>query len=127
LAVLIGLVTGVVGGMTGTGGGIVFVPLALLAGLVVNERVVGLSNMVMVVTSIAAAAAHLMADRLSDIPGTVGQVNLAMAPLLFLGAQIGSPWGKKLNDRLTLHRRRAVMGVLLLVIAARLVWRAIQG
>lgn len=124
-AVLIGFVSGLVSGMTGTGGGALLVPLVLMAGIATNERVVGLSNLVMIATSLAATAAHFRADRLSDLPWTVGQVNLAIPPLVFIGAQIGSPWGKRLNEQLTLPRRRLVMGLLLLVIAARLVYRAL--
>ncbi len=126
LAVLIGLAAGVASGMTGTGGGAVLVPLALLAGLVTNERVVGLSNMVMVATSIAATAAHLSAEQMCALPWTVGQVNLALAPLVFLGAQVGSPLGKRLNEKLTLRRRRVTMGILLIVIAWRLMSRALS-
>jgi len=126
LAVAIGILTGVVSGATGTGGGVVLVPLALMAALVTNERVVGLSNLVMVATSIAATLAHLRAEPISNLPWTVGQVNFAVAPAVFIGAQIGSPWGKKLNDRLTLPRRRMAMGVLLILIVVRLVARAVK-
>ncbi len=120
----IGLATGVGSGMTGTGGGAVLVPLVLLARLATNERVVGLSNMVMVVTSAAATLAHLRAEPVSDMPWTVGQVNFALAPLTFVGAQLGSPAGKWISDRLTLGRRRIIMGVILLLIAGSLLWRA---
>lgn len=126
-AIVIGFVAGVVSGMTGTGGGAVLVPLALIAGLVTNERVVGLSNIVMVATSIAATAAHLRAESFCALPWTVGQVNFALAPLVLIGAQIGSPWGKRLNEKLTLPRRRLVMGLLLLLIAGRLIYRAATG
>jgi len=125
LAALIGFAAGVVSGMTGTGGGAVVVPLVLLAGLVTNERVVGLSNLVMVATSIAATLAHLRAEQMCALPWTVGQVNLALVPLVFIGTQIGSPWGKRLNAKLTLPRRRIVMGVLLLTLVARLMYRAL--
>ncbi|HEO70363.1 MAG TPA: sulfite exporter TauE/SafE family protein [Candidatus Hydrogenedentes bacterium] len=127
LACLIGFAAGVVSGMTGTGGGAVLVPLALLAGIVTNERVVGVSNMVMVATSIAATAAHLRAERLCDFPWTVGQVHFAIVPFVFIGAQIGSPWGKHINARLTLARRRVVLGTLLLILVARLLVRALAG
>jgi len=125
VAVLVGVVSGIVGGATGTGGGLVLVPLALLAGLTTNDRVVGLSNMVMVATSAAASAAHLNAERISSLPGTVGQVSLALVPLVFLGAQLGSRWGTRLNVLLTLRRRRIVMGALLIIIAWRVACRAL--
>ncbi len=126
----IGVATGLVSGASGIGGGLILVPLALQTGIARNERVVLLSNMVMVATAVAATVAHLMAAKTlpedayqSDF--TIGQVNLALAPLVFLGAQIGAPFGKAINMRLTLPQRQLAMGVLLLVIALRLSYRAL--
>ncbi|MEK7794655.1 MAG: sulfite exporter TauE/SafE family protein [Candidatus Hydrogenedentota bacterium] len=119
----IGVAAGIVGGGTGTGGGAVLVPLALWAGIVSNERVVALSNSVMVATAASAAIAHALAPSTVDMPWTIGLVNFSLAPLVFLGAVCGAPFGVKLNAVLTLPRRKVVMGVLLLVIAARLVLR----
>jgi uncharacterized membrane protein YfcA len=128
LSVLLGFVTGIVSGATGTGGGAVLIPLALMAGIVTNERVVGLSNMVMVITSIAGSVAHFRADQIYDGAWTYGQIDLALVPLVFIGAQLGSPPGKWLNQHLTLRRRRVAMGVLLLIIAVRLGYRlAVTG
>ena len=104
LALLIGLLAGMVGGATGTGGGAVLVPLALYAGMIANERVVGLSNMVMVATSLAGSIAHFAAQPVFDAPWTVGHVYLALVPLVFIGAQLGSPCGKWINSWLTLPR-----------------------
>jgi uncharacterized membrane protein YfcA len=122
LALLIGLVAGLAGGATGTGGGAVLIPLALMTGIASNMRVVGLSNMVMVATSIAGTVAHLQAEAIFQGPYTVGHVEFSMAPLVFLGAQLGSLPGKRINALLTLPRRRVVMGVLLLLVSARMAW-----
>ncbi|MFP4502377.1 MAG: sulfite exporter TauE/SafE family protein [Candidatus Hydrogenedentota bacterium] len=119
LAAFIGCMTGLVGGSTGTGGGTLLVPIALMAGIVTNARVVGLSNMVMVTTSIAGTIAHFQAPAIYPGPWTVGHVALSLAPLVFVGAQAGSLIGQRINARLTLYTRRMVMGVLLLAIAAR--------
>ncbi len=125
--VLIGLTAGVAAGATGTGGGAVLIPLVLWAGLVSNDRVVGLSNMVMVATSAAGTLAELQApQRYTEGLYTVGHVDLGLVPLVFLGAQLASPWGKRLNAHLTLPRRRVLMSVLLGVIAVRLLWRIVQ-
>ena len=126
LAVLIGFLSAIAGSATGTGGGIVMVPLALLAALTSNDRVVGLSNIIMVVTSAAGTAAHLGAERISAMPGTAGQVNLALAFFVFLGAQVSSRWGVQLNAFLTLRRRRIIMGALLIIVASRLAYRALS-
>lgn len=124
LAVAIGLVTGLVSGATGIGGGGVMIPLALIAGVVSNGRVVALSNLVMVATCVAATMAHLAADKTFGYPMTVGQVNLLLAPLIFVGAFASAKAGRWLNKQLTLQRRKIVMGLLLLFIAVRLIWRA---
>lgn len=124
-AIAIGFAAGFVGGATGTGGGAILVPLALWAGIVSNERVVALSNTVMVATAASGALAHALADNTTTLDYTIGQVDFALAPLVFVGAQLVRPTGRKVNAWLTLPRRRIVMGLLLVVIAARLVWRVI--
>ncbi len=123
-AVLIGVASGIVAGATGIGGGAMLVPLALLAGLVSNGRVVLLSNMVMVATCIAGSLAYFTAEKSTAMTWTYGQVNIALAPLVFVGAQAGGPIGRWINDHLSLERRKVVMGVVLLVIATRLAYRA---
>lgn len=120
LSLAIGLGAGLVGGATGTGGGLVMVPMLLMAGLECNARVVGLSNMVIVVTAIAGSVARLNAAPVYLAPYTVGQVCLAFVPVIFLGAQVGSPFGERLNGWLTLPRRRIAMGIILLLIAVQL-------
>ena len=125
VAVLIGFATGTVSGATGIGGGAVLVPLALWAGLVTNKRVSALSNTVMVATCSAGALAHFLAEKTTQTNWTAGQVNIALAPLVFIGAQVAGPVGEWLNARLTFRRRKVVMGVILLIIALRLGYRAL--
>jgi hypothetical protein len=126
-ALAIGLLTGLVSGVTGIGGGLVIVPLSLLAGIVTNARVVALSNMVMVVTCAAGALTALAATKTTELAWTVGQVDVALAPLVFVGAQCGAPAGKWLNARLSLKHRRLILGVLLALVALRLVVRALAA
>ena len=125
MAVGIGLATGVTSGMTGIGGGLVLVPLALLTRISTNERVTGLSNLVMVATSAAAVMVHLRAAPEVNLPLTLGQVSLAVAPFIFLGSQIGSPLGRYVNTRLSYKQRRAALLILIGAIGARMVWRAL--
>jgi uncharacterized membrane protein YfcA len=122
-AIGIGVAAGIFGGATGTGGGSVLIPLALMAGIVVNERAVGLSNLVMVATAIAGTIAHLQAEAIYPSEWTIGHVYFGVVPLVFIGSQISSPYGEWLNTKLTLPRRKVLMGVLLLLIALRLAWR----
>lgn len=125
ISVLIGLFAGFAGGATGTGGGSVLIPLALLAGIVSNNRAVGLSNMVMVATAIAGSIANLQTEAIYASEWTYGLIAFNLVPLIFIGSQIGSPIGRRLNTRLTLERRRVVMGVFILVITLRLAWEFI--
>lgn len=122
----IGALAGAISGMTGIGGGAILVPLALITCLATNERVVALSNLVMVATCASATMAHLFNEQTTDLPWTYGQVNVALAPLVFIGSQTAGPFGKWINDHLTLPRRKAVMGTLLIAIAVRLMWRALS-
>lgn len=127
LGVLIGLAMGMVSGATGIGGGGVMVPLALMAGIVSNSRVVALSNLVMIATCIMGAVAHALGPQTLDRPWTVGQVYIGVAPMVVAGALAGAPLGRMLNRRLTLTRRKWVMGLLLLFIAGRMVYRTFGG
>ncbi|MEA3364023.1 MAG: TSUP family transporter, partial [Candidatus Hydrogenedentes bacterium] len=127
LAILIGFAMGLTSGLTGIGGGCVLVPLALIAGITSNERVVALSNMVMAPTCLAGGIAHMLQEPNLEIalPLAVGKVNLALVPLVFLGAQAGSPVGKWVNDHLKLKVRRVVMGLVLIIITGQLLLRVL--
>lgn len=123
-AIGIGFLSGLVSGATGVGGGAVIVPLALLAGIASNRRVTALSNAVMTATCAAAVVAHLQHEQtFFTFPATIGQVNFFLPPLVFVGAQAGSPAGKWLNERITLRQRKIVMLALAVVISARLLYR----
>jgi uncharacterized membrane protein YfcA len=59
------------------------------------------------------------------MPWTIGLVNFSMAPLVCIAAIAATRPGRWLNAKLSLPRRRIVMGTLLAVIAARLAWQAL--
>ena len=127
VSLLIGLITGIIGGATGTGGGMVLVPLVLYYGISTNSSVVGLSNLVMVATSFAGSIAHLQAEQAYDAAFTWGHVYLIPIPFVFLGAQLGSRYGLRWNGKLTLRIRSTILGALLLLIAARMLYRLSFG
>lgn len=126
VTVIIGTIAGFTGGATGTGGGAVLIPLALMTGISPNAQVVLLSNMVMVVTSLAGTGARLQAAAIYPSEWTIGNIYLPLVPLIFLGAQVGSPIGRAIDRRLTLAQRRVAMGIMLTVIAVRLIWRMLS-
>lgn len=123
IPIVIGFCAGFAGGATGTGGGAVLVPLTLIAGLTTNERVVALSNLVMIGTAAASTAAHLIAPQTADLPQTIGQVYLPIVPFVFMGALIVAPFGRILNKRMSLVWRKGILGGLLIIIVVRLIYR----
>jgi len=124
LGLAIGTLTGFVGGMTGIGGGLILVPLALITGISTNARVTGLSNMVMVITGVAAVSVQIRAQQLCILPGTIGQINLIVAGALFVGALAGSPVGRWLNRHLAYRQRTRALVCLLIVVIARMAYQA---
>lgn len=126
VALSIGLVTGVASGATGIGGGLVLVPLVLVAGIASNERVTALSNLVMVATCASAVAVQLRAASTLSLPGTVGQVSLALAPLIFVGAQLGSLLGRRINTRLTYGQRKGALIATIVIVMVRMALRAFR-
>ena len=123
LAFFIGLLSGTISGATGTGGGALFVPCALWSGIVSNKRVVALSNAIMIAAASAGAIAHLTAPATLDTPWIIGRANISFAPAIILGAIACAPVGRRINAHLSFKRRRVVMGVMLLIIAIRMLVR----
>lgn len=125
MPVLLGCFAGIVAGATGTGGGAIFVPFALVAGIVSNTRVVALSNAVMIFSASAGTLANLTANQTTDMEWTYGLANISFAPFVIIGAIGAAPLGRKLNQHLSFNRRRIVMGGILLFITIRLVLRTV--
>jgi uncharacterized protein len=116
LAGLIGLVAGVLAGLFGVGGGILFVPtLTLVLGL----------------TQIHAEASSLLAILPTAAAGAwrqrrYGNVRWRPALILGLSAVIGVEAGVQIAEALPEHALRRLFGVLMLAVAAQLAWRALR-
>jgi uncharacterized protein len=115
LAILLGTVAGLLSGVFGVGGGILFVPTLVLLGL----------------GQVEAAATSLLAIVPTAGVGIVRQVrygNLRPRPALVLGlASIaGVEGGVQLATRLPEDTLRRLFGVLLLLVAAQLTWQALR-
>lgn len=117
LVALIGLVGGVLAGLFGVGGGIVFVPaLALGLGL----------------TQLHAEASSLLAIVPTAIVGTwrqhrYGNVDLRAAAIVGLGSVAGVQIGVLVALELPEHVLRRLFGGLLVATALQIGWRARRG
>ena len=116
LAGLIGLVAGVLAGLFGVGGGILFVPtLTLVLGL----------------TQIHAEASSLLAILPTAAAGAwrqrrYGNVRWRSALILGLSAVIGVEAGVQIAEALPEHVLRRLFGLLMLAVAAQLAWRTLR-
>lgn len=114
LAAALGLLAGVLSGLFGVGGGILFVPtLALVLGL----------------TQLHAEASSLLAIIPTAVVGAwrqhrYGNVRWRSAAILGVSAIAGIEGGVQLAQALPEHALRRLFGVLMLVIAAQVAWRA---
>jgi uncharacterized protein len=112
----LGLVAGVLSGLFGVGGGILFVPtLTLVLGL----------------TQIHAEASSLLAILPTAAVGAWRQRsygNVRWRPALVLGvaAVAGVEAGVQIAEALPEHALRRMFAVLMLLVAAQLVWRALR-
>jgi uncharacterized protein len=111
---LVGLLGGFLAGLFGVGGGILFVPvLALGLGL----------------TQLHAEASSLLAIIPTAIVGSwrhtrYGNIDLRAAALIGAGSVVGVQGGVLIAESLPETTLRRLFGVLLLLTAAQLVWRA---
>jgi len=117
LVIVIGCFGGVLAGLFGVGGGILFVPtLALVLGL----------------TQLHAEASSLLAILPTAFVGTwrqrsYGNVDLRAAAVIGLGSIGGVQGGVLVAESLPEGVLRRLFGVLLIVTAAQLIWRTRRG
>lgn len=116
-AIAIGFAAGVLAGLFGVGGGILFVPtLALVLGL----------------TQLHAEASSLLAVLPTAVVGTLrqrryGNLDLRAALLLGIGSAAGVQAGVAVAEALPETTLRRLFGVLVLVSASQIVWRTRRG
>jgi uncharacterized protein len=112
----LGVVAGVLAGLFGVGGGILFVPtLTLVLGL----------------TQLHAEASSLLAILPTAAAGAwrqrrYGNVRWRTALVLALGAIVGVEAGVQVAEALPEHALRRLFGVLMLAVAAQLAWRTLR-
>ena len=114
LAVGLGVAAGVISGLFGVGGGILFVPVLVALGL----------------GQVEAAATSLLAVVPTAAVGTWRQArygNLRLRPALIVGVAsiVGVEIGVQIATSLPEHLLRRLFGVMLIAVAAQLAWRAV--
>jgi uncharacterized membrane protein YfcA len=112
LAVLLGFAAGVLSGMFGVGGGILFVPTLSL--------VVGLTHLEAQATSLAAIIPVVAVGAWRQ--NREGAVRWRTALTIGLTSAVGVAGGVVLADALSDEALRRLFATLLLVVAARLLW-----
>ena len=113
LAIVLGLSAGVVAGMFGVGGGILFVP-ALVA--------LGLGQVEAQATSLLAILPTVLAGAWNQ--HRYGNLRVRSALIVGVASIAGVEVGAQLVTRLPEDTLRRLFGLLLLAVAAQLAWRA---
>jgi len=116
LAVVLGFAAGVLSGMFGVGGGILFVPTLTLA--------LGLSQLGAQATSLAAMIPVVLVGAWRQ--DRYGKVRWRAALVMGIASALGVAAGAAAADSLPEAVLRRLFAVLLLVTAARLVWSALR-
>lgn len=109
----IGLLSGLVGGLFGVGGGVVIVPLLILALGISTKTAIGTSLAVIIPTSIMAALRHYQ----------LGNVDLRLAALMAAGALIGALAGASLTAYVSGEWLRRGFAVFLILTAIRMLMK----
>ena len=114
---LIGLLVGVMNGLMGIGGGVLFMPMLILVVGLTPHQAVGTSLGVVLFSSIAGTISYALH----------GNVNLCIAMSLLVGSVVGIQFGAWLCHRLRAARLRRWFAVVVLsVVAALLVHSAVK-
>lgn len=117
----IGCLSGIVGGMTGVGGGGISTSLMLVSGLTKNVQATPTANAIMIFTSFFASLSFALSNGISDQFSVIGYIHFDAALFLFMGSVIFSKIGVMINQKFPLFWRKTILGFLLLLICLRLV------
>jgi uncharacterized membrane protein YfcA len=117
LVAVLGLFAGMVSGITGVGGGVVVVPVLVLAGGMAQHAAHGTSLAAMLLTATPAAARYAAG----------GQVDFAAAASMAVGGVVGARIGTGIACRLKGGLLGRLFAVVLLGAAANLFYKAVAG
>ena len=114
-----GLVVGVIAGFLGIGGGIVLVPILVLAVRAPTRQAIATSASVMAVTSVIGAGFKIWSVGTPQIGADRWEAVLLAVPMS-LGAYFGSPIGANLTHTLKLPHLKLIISVVLAAAGVRL-------
>jgi uncharacterized membrane protein YfcA len=116
LALVVGLAAGVLAGLFGVGGGVLFVPLLLAFGL--GQREAEATSLLAIVPVVVAGTWR---------QSRYGNVRWGAAWKVGLGSLAGVVGGGLLAETLPEHTLQRLFGVVLILVALHLGWRAYRG
>jgi len=125
-ALKIGIITGVISGLTGVGGGSIATPLLLDTPGIRNDRVVPIANGIMLFTSALAVAAFMQAPLQTAAFWQVGYVHFDTAFFIFLSSIPTTYLGAKFQHKMSLHWRKILLSFFLIIILIRMLIRLLN-
>ena len=116
LALALGLATGVLSGLFGVGGGILFVPTLLALGL--GQLEAQATSLLAILPTVAAGAWNQR---------RYGNLRVRTAVIVGLASVLGVEIGARIATALPEDTLRRLFAVLLFAVAAQLVWRTLRA
>ena len=116
LALALGLATGVLSGLFGVGGGILFVPILLALGL--GQLEAQATSLLAILPTVAAGAWNQR---------RYGNLRVRTALIVGLASVAGVEIGARIATALPEDTLRRLFAVLLFAVAAQLVWRTVRA
>ena len=125
---MIGALFGIISSWVGIGGGSLSVPFMLYCNIPV-QKAVAISASLGWFIALTGAAGYLISGwQVAGLPaGTLGFWYLPVAAILAVATIVFAPLGVKVSHKLPPEKLRLAFGILLLVIAARMLWDVLSG
>lgn len=113
LPIAIGMLSGLLVGLLGIGGGFIMLPMMLYILRMPINVTIGTSLFQIIFITAAATMLHAM---------TTHAVDIVLAGLLLIGSVVGAQYGARLSHRVPNYLLRLLMASLLMIVAARLAY-----
>lgn len=126
----VGLLSGLVSGISGLGGGAISGPLMMAFTLVSDEKIVPTSNALMLFSSFAGLFAFVGFHSMASINWsafTWGAIHLSSAVWILIGAWVSSTLGQKYQEKMKPWLRKILLVVILFTILVRVSWMLLHS